>query len=91
MFLMCSNRLMDSRFSIDLAELRQRIVIRLAVAPRHLFERLWRPKTTPEERDLVRFDLVAHITEGWASAELTGSARIQAGHDASATRAAERD
>jgi hypothetical protein len=35
------------------------------VAPRHWFERLWRPKGIALDRDKARDELVDFITQGW--------------------------
>lgn len=49
-----------------LAELRMLVAVKLAVAPRHLFATLAKPKRTPTEADKARDDLVEFITRDLA-------------------------
>lgn len=51
--------------TIPIDELRHFLKIRLTVAPRHWFERLWRPKGIAPDRDKARDELVAFLTQGW--------------------------
>lgn len=51
-------------------DLRLRLQIRLAVAPRHWFKALWAPKTPALQREAARNELVRFITEGWESLEI---------------------
>lgn len=59
---------MRTRFM--LADLRTMLAVRLAVAPRRLFNVLWTPKSRPHERDASRNELVEFITHGWDSMEI---------------------
>jgi hypothetical protein len=68
------------RTRLDLAELRLRLQIRLAVAPRYLFKTLWSPQSRPLETDAARDDLVAFITEGWDSLEIEATGPVHRGH-----------
>lgn len=58
------------RTKFTLADLRMKLAVRLAVAPRSLFRQLWSPQSRPFERDAARDELVAHITQGWDSLEI---------------------
>ncbi|MBC2652053.1 hypothetical protein [Novosphingobium aerophilum] len=58
------------RTKLHAADLRLRLALRLAVAPKHLFRLLWEPKVRPHERDATREALVAFITEGWDSLDI---------------------
>ena len=60
--------IMRTKFSVD--DLRTRLVIRLAVAPRHWFKTLWSPQSRPHQNDAARQELVAFITHGWDSLEI---------------------
>lgn len=53
-----------------MSDLRVRLAVRLAIAPRHWFQLLWEPKTRPHQRDDMRTELVAFITEGWDSLDI---------------------
>lgn len=59
-----------TRTKLRAADLRLRLALRLAVAPRHLFRLLWEPNARPHERDATREALVAFITEGWDSLDI---------------------
>ena len=59
---------MGTKFT--LADLRVHLAVRLAVAPRHWFKRLWEPKARPYERDATRQELVTFITHGWDSLDI---------------------
>jgi len=59
-----------SRTSLSAEDLRLRIFVKLAVAPRHLFRDLWAPKTPALQREHARKELVALLTEGWDSLEI---------------------
>ena len=86
------------RTKLTLADLRLRLSVRLAVAPRHLFKQLWAPKSRPHERDATREELVSFITLGWDSMNIdatgpemvTGHVPVAQGHD-DAERAQEDD
>jgi len=58
------------RTKLTLADLRLRLSVRLAVAPRHLFKQLWEPRSRPHERDATREELVSFITLGWDSMDI---------------------
>lgn len=58
------------RTKLTLQDLRTRLALRLAVAPRRWFNTLWTPKSRPHERDAVREELVEFITQGWESLEI---------------------
>lgn len=58
------------RTKLTLEDLRTRLVLRLAVAPRRWFNTLWAPKARAHERDAVRHELVEFITQGWEALEI---------------------
>lgn len=58
------------RTKLSAEDLRLRIMIKLTVAPRHLFRSLWAPQTPALQRDAARRDLVELITEGWDTLEI---------------------
>lgn len=58
------------RTKLTVEDLRVRLAVRMAVAPRHLFKLLSEPKARPHERDQARAELVAFITHGWDSMEI---------------------
>lgn len=69
------------RTKLSVEDLRLRLKIRLAVAPRHLLNILWAPKSRPHETDKARDDLVAFVTHGWDSLEIEATGpEIQSGH-----------
>ena len=49
--------------AVPIEDLRHFLKIRLAVAPRYWFERLWRPKGIATEIDKTRDELVDFITQ----------------------------
>lgn len=59
---------MRQRFTV--ADLRMKLAVRLAVAPRQLFKTLWSPQSRPHETDAAREALLAHITQGWDGLEI---------------------
>lgn len=59
-----------ARTKLSCDDLRMRLAIRLAVAPRFLFNTLWAPKTLAPARDDARQKLVEFITEGWDSLDI---------------------
>ena len=70
------------RTKLNLSDLRIRLAIRLAVAPRHILKRLWSPQTRPHEGDAARQEVVDFITQGWESLEIeaTTTHAIPSGH-----------
>lgn len=62
------------RTKLTVEDLRMHLTVRMAVAPRHLFKRLWDPKSRPHENDQTRDELVAFITHGWDSLEIEATA-----------------
>jgi len=68
------------RTKLSAEDLRLRLAIRLAVAPRHWFRALWAPKTPALERDATREKLVTFITQGWDSLDIEATTT----HDTSA-------
>ncbi len=58
------------RTKLTVEDLRTHLRVRLAVAPRHLFKRLWEPKSRPHENDRARDELVTFVTHGWDSLEI---------------------
>jgi hypothetical protein len=57
--------------AVPIEDLRHFLKIRLAVAPRYWFERLWRPKGIAFDRDKTRDELVDFITQGWERYEVS--------------------
>jgi hypothetical protein len=69
------------RTKFTLADLRMKLAVRLAVAPRSLFKQLWLPQSRPYEKDAAREELVAFITQGWDSLEIDATGpEMPSGH-----------
>jgi hypothetical protein len=66
---------MPNQVPVPVDDLRLRLRVRLAVAPRHWFRGLWKPHETAMERDKLRDDLVDFITQGWEQHEVVVAER----------------